>query len=100
MHPHAAALTAIVFSSDGEDLVVHRVMAGPRPVPGYTFGLGVGAHRVIEWPLPGPGQTILSGDKDGLVAVSRLRTGMTFRVLSDHRGALISTIQSTSKEVK
>jgi len=44
------------------------------------------------------GQTILSGDKDGLVAVSRPRTGMTFRVLSDHRGALISTIQSTNKE--
>ncbi|KAM5198229.1 WD repeat-containing protein 90 isoform 1-T1 [Hipposideros larvatus] len=60
MHPHAAALTAIVFSSDG--------------------------------------QTILSGDKDGLVAVSRPCTGMTFRVLSDHRGAPISTIQSTSKE--
>ncbi|XP_016076183.1 PREDICTED: WD repeat-containing protein 90 [Miniopterus natalensis] len=44
------------------------------------------------------GQTILSGDKDGLVAVSRLHTGMTFRVLSDHWGAPISTIQSTSKE--
>ncbi|XP_072610327.1 WD repeat-containing protein 90 isoform X8 [Vulpes vulpes] len=44
------------------------------------------------------GQTILSGDKDGLVAVSCPRTGMTFRVLSDHRGALISTVQSRSKE--
>ncbi|NIG57872.1 WD repeat-containing protein 90 [Pontoporia blainvillei] len=44
------------------------------------------------------GQTILSGDKDGLVAVSRLRTGMTFRVLSDHRGAPICTIQSTRRE--
>ncbi|XP_041603011.1 WD repeat-containing protein 90 isoform X3 [Vulpes lagopus] len=44
------------------------------------------------------GQTILSGDKDGLVAVSCPRTGMTFCVLSDHRGALISTVQSRSKE--
>ncbi|XP_013373215.1 PREDICTED: WD repeat-containing protein 90 isoform X2 [Chinchilla lanigera] len=44
------------------------------------------------------GQTILSGDKDGLVAVSRPSTGMTFRVLSDHQGAPISTIQSTRKE--
>uniref|UniRef100_I3M387 WD repeat-containing protein 90 n=1 Tax=Ictidomys tridecemlineatus TaxID=43179 RepID=I3M387_ICTTR len=44
------------------------------------------------------GQTILSGDKDGVVAVSRLRTGITFRVLSDHQGAPISTIQSTSKK--
>ncbi|XP_007453739.1 PREDICTED: WD repeat-containing protein 90 [Lipotes vexillifer] len=44
------------------------------------------------------GQTILSGDKDGLVAVSCPRTGMTFRVLSDHRGAPICTIQSTRRE--
>ncbi|KAL1779312.1 WD repeat-containing protein 90 [Sigmodon hispidus] len=44
------------------------------------------------------GQTIISGDKDGLVAISCPCTGMTFRVLSDHRGAPISAIQSTSKE--
>nr|KAF6272205.1 hypothetical protein mMyoMyo1_020533 [Myotis myotis] len=44
------------------------------------------------------GQTIISGDKDGLVAVSQPRTGLTFRTLSDHRGAPISTIRSTSKE--
>ncbi|XP_026973770.1 WD repeat-containing protein 90 isoform X3 [Sagmatias obliquidens] len=44
------------------------------------------------------GQTILSGDRDGLVAVSRPRTGMTFRVLNDHRGAPICTIQSTRRE--
>ncbi|XP_043312643.1 WD repeat-containing protein 90 isoform X2 [Cervus canadensis] len=45
------------------------------------------------------GQTIVSGDKDGLVAVSHPCTGMTFRVLSDHRGAPICTLQSTRKEV-
>ncbi|XP_039333787.2 WD repeat-containing protein 90 isoform X2 [Saimiri boliviensis] len=44
------------------------------------------------------GQTVLSGDKDGLVAVSRPCTGMTFRVLSDHQGASISTIDVTHKE--
>ncbi|XP_066239129.1 WD repeat-containing protein 90 isoform X2 [Saccopteryx leptura] len=44
------------------------------------------------------GQTIISGDKDGLVAVSRCCTGMTFHVLRDHQGAPISSIQSTSKE--
>ncbi|XP_055265016.1 WD repeat-containing protein 90 isoform X3 [Moschus berezovskii] len=60
MHPHAAALTALAFSADG--------------------------------------QTIVSGDKDGLVAVSRPRTGMTFRVLSNHRGAPICTLQGTRKE--
>ncbi|KAL4676316.1 hypothetical protein H8959_010461 [Pygathrix nigripes] len=46
------------------------------------------------------GQTVLSGDRDGLVAVSHSRTGMTFRVLSDHQGAPISTICVTRKEVK
>ncbi|KAK2097189.1 WD repeat-containing protein 90 [Saguinus oedipus] len=46
------------------------------------------------------GQTVLSGDKDGLVAVSRPCTAMTFRVLSDHQGAPISTIDVTRKEVK
>ncbi|XP_011822285.1 PREDICTED: WD repeat-containing protein 90 isoform X2 [Mandrillus leucophaeus] len=44
------------------------------------------------------GQTVLSGDKDGLVAVSHSRTGTTFRVLSDHQGAPISTICVTRKE--
>lgn len=34
------------------------------------------------------------------MAVSHPCTGMTFRVLSDHRGAPISAIQSTSKEVR
>ncbi|XP_047637035.1 WD repeat-containing protein 90 isoform X8 [Phacochoerus africanus] len=60
MHPHPAAVTAVVFSADG--------------------------------------QTLLSGDKEGLVAVSRPRTGVTLRILRDHRGAPICTIQSTRKE--
>lgn len=34
------------------------------------------------------------------MAISHPCTGMTFRVLSDHRGAPISAIQSTSKEVR
>lgn len=62
--------------------------------------LWAGRSQVTECPLPGTGQTILSGDKDGLVAVSRPCTGMTFRVLREHWGAPISTIQSTNKEVK
>ncbi|KAK1344640.1 hypothetical protein QTO34_013338 [Cnephaeus nilssonii] len=66
MHPHLAALTAIAFSADGEGLGAHRVIPWPLPGPSHTFGLG--AHKVTEWLLPGPGQTIISGDKDGLVA--------------------------------
>lgn len=97
MHPHSAALTAIVFSANGEGLGFHRMTVWLLPGLHHTFELG--AHRITEWPLPCPGQTILSGDKDGLVAVSRPCTGMTFHILRDHQGAPISTIQSTSKEV-
>lgn len=34
------------------------------------------------------------------MAISHPCTGMTFRVLNDHRGAPISALQSTSKEVR
>ncbi|XP_027718740.1 WD repeat-containing protein 90 isoform X2 [Vombatus ursinus] len=44
------------------------------------------------------GQTIISGDKDGIVAVSSPRTGITIRVLDDHKGSPITAIQSKSKE--
>ncbi|KAM6407489.1 WD repeat-containing protein 90 [Rhynochetos jubatus] len=60
MHPHAVALTAIAYSTDGE--------------------------------------MILSGDKDGLVAVSSPRTGMTIRVLADHKGSPITVLQCTRKQ--
>uniref|UniRef100_A0A8B9M989 WD repeat-containing protein 90 n=1 Tax=Accipiter nisus TaxID=211598 RepID=A0A8B9M989_9AVES len=54
MHPHAVALTAIAYSTDGE--------------------------------------MILSGGKDGLVAVSSPRTGMTIRILADHKGSPITWV--------
>ncbi|NXJ19373.1 WDR90 protein, partial [Dicrurus megarhynchus] len=60
MHPHAAALTAIAYSSDGE--------------------------------------MILSGGKDGIVAVSSPRTGMTIHVLADHKGSPITVLQCTRKQ--
>ncbi|XP_068921625.1 WD repeat-containing protein 90 [Petaurus breviceps papuanus] len=44
------------------------------------------------------GQTIISGDKDGIVAVSSPRTGITIRVLDDHKGSPITVIQSKNKE--
>ncbi|NXU76574.1 WDR90 protein, partial [Oreotrochilus melanogaster] len=44
------------------------------------------------------GEMILSGDKDGLVAVSSPRTGMTLRVLADHRGSPITVLQCTRKQ--
>uniref|UniRef100_A0A8B9Q1W1 WD repeat-containing protein 90 n=1 Tax=Apteryx owenii TaxID=8824 RepID=A0A8B9Q1W1_APTOW len=60
MHPHAVALTAVAYSTDGE--------------------------------------IILSGGKDGLVAVSSPRTGMTVRILADHKGSPITVIQCTGKQ--
>ncbi|KFR16439.1 WD repeat-containing protein 90, partial [Opisthocomus hoazin] len=62
MHPHAAAVTAIAYSTDGE--------------------------------------MILSGDKDGLVAVSSPRTGMTIRILADHKGSPITVLQCTRKQYR
>ncbi|RXM28033.1 WD repeat-containing protein 90 [Acipenser ruthenus] len=44
------------------------------------------------------GQVVLSGGKDGLMAVSSPRTGMTIRIISDHKGASISCIQCTKKQ--
>ncbi|KAM6299212.1 WD repeat-containing protein 90 [Aegotheles albertisi] len=62
MHPHAAALTAIAYSTDGE--------------------------------------MILSGGKDGLVAVSSPCTGMTIRVLADHKGSPITVLQCARKQYR
>ncbi|XP_054849422.1 WD repeat-containing protein 90 isoform X2 [Eublepharis macularius] len=44
------------------------------------------------------GEIILSGDKDGLVAVSSPRTGMTVRVLSEHRSSPINVLDGTKKQ--
>nr|XP_033770291.1 WD repeat-containing protein 90 isoform X1 [Geotrypetes seraphini] len=45
------------------------------------------------------GEIILSGGKDGLMAVNSPRSGMTIRILSDHRGSSITVIQTTKKKV-
>ncbi|XP_016889554.1 WD repeat-containing protein 90 isoform X2 [Cynoglossus semilaevis] len=44
------------------------------------------------------GHVILSGAKNGLVAVSSPVNGMTIRVIKDHKGAQITTIQSVNTE--
>ncbi|KAJ1067537.1 hypothetical protein K5549_010655 [Capra hircus] len=73
-----------------------RVFSIPRSAVELKMCLHTAALTALAFSADG--QTIVSGDKDGLVAVSHLRTGMTFRVLSDHRGAPICTLQSTRKE--
>ncbi|XP_069875939.1 WD repeat-containing protein 90-like isoform X1 [Dipodomys merriami] len=69
-------------------------------IPQTAMELKMHPHRAAMTAVAfsADGQTVLSGDKDGLVVVSRPCTGMSLRVLSDHQGSPISTIQSTSKE--
>lgn len=43
------------------------------------------------------GEVIISGGKDGLMAVSSPRTGITIRIISDHKGSPITTIECTQK---
>lgn len=45
------------------------------------------------------GEMILSGGKDGMVAVSSPRTGMTVRILADHKGSAITVLQCMRKQV-
>lgn len=42
---------------------------------------------------------IISGGSDGLIAVSSPTTGMTVRVISDHKGAPITNIDVTTRQV-
>lgn len=45
------------------------------------------------------GHVVLSGGRDGLITVSSPVTGVTVRTLRDHKGAHITTVQCTSKQV-
>ena len=42
---------------------------------------------------------IVSGGSDGLIAVSSPTTGMTVRVISDHKGVAISSMDTTLTKV-
>lgn len=43
---------------------------------------------------------MLSGGRDGVITVSSPSTGASLRVINDHKGAAISAIQCTSKQVR
>ncbi|XP_072042911.1 WD repeat-containing protein 90-like [Amphiura filiformis] len=60
MQPHAVAVTAIIYSSDGH--------------------------------------VIISGGSDGLIAISSPTTGMTMRVINDHKGAPITDMDVTRSQ--
>ncbi|NXS56811.1 WDR90 protein, partial [Brachypteracias leptosomus] len=55
-----------------------------------------GALTAIAYSMEG--EMILSGSKDGLVAVSSPLTGMTIRILTDHKGSPITVLQCTRKQ--
>lgn len=45
------------------------------------------------------GHVILSAGKNGFVSVSSPECGVTLRVIRDHKGAAITTIQCVNKQV-
>lgn len=56
--------------------------------------------RIIPFSSLTTGEMILSGGKDGIVAVSSPRTGMTIRILADHKGSAITVLQCIRKQVR
>ncbi|XP_059835285.1 WD repeat-containing protein 90 isoform X3 [Hypanus sabinus] len=44
------------------------------------------------------GEVIISGGENGLMAVSSPHTGITIRIISDHKGSPITTIECTQKK--
>ena len=57
------------------------------------------SYRVLTLLLYISGSMILSGGSDGLIAVSSPTTGVTARVIGDHKGAPITNIDVTNKQV-
>ena len=46
------------------------------------------------------GRVIISGGEDGLLAISSPSTGLTVRLLNDHKGAPITCVHVSSVKVK
>ena len=46
------------------------------------------------------GRVIISGAEDGLLAISSPSTGLTVRLLNDHKGASIACLHVSSVKVK
>lgn len=46
------------------------------------------------------GHVLLSGCKDGLIAVSNVSSGLVVRVIQDHRGAPITDLSIARKPVQ
>uniref|UniRef100_A0A674I2E1 WD repeat domain 90 n=1 Tax=Terrapene triunguis TaxID=2587831 RepID=A0A674I2E1_9SAUR len=94
--------------------ISHGGAEGQHVVAGYSDGtirvfsisrtemeLKMHPHSVALTAIAYSGdEIILSGGKDGLMAVSSPRTGMTIRVLIDHKGSPITVIQCTRKQVR
>ncbi|XP_026782452.3 WD repeat-containing protein 90 isoform X1 [Pangasianodon hypophthalmus] len=46
------------------------------------------------------GHVLLSGGRDGVIAVSSPSSGASLRIINDHKGAAVSAIQCTAKQYK
>ncbi|CAJ0940943.1 unnamed protein product [Ranitomeya imitator] len=78
--------------------------SGQRIAAGYSdgtirfFSVTKTEMEMKIHPHPVCRDVLVSGGKDGLMAVSSPRTGMTIRVLNDHKGSPISTVQFSPRK--
>lgn len=124
LHPHRVVVTAIQYSANGERACKAKKHLLYLPSFYYLFctlpqySLSLSAYfgdcfmpfytlqrRAMNLFDPGlavsgpTGHVILSAGKNGLVAVSSSVNGATIRVIRDHKGAQITTIQCVNEQV-
>ena len=99
-------------------VTTHRNLNDNDPLPHITAGYSDGTVRMFDLnkvemilkmhphavavtaiAISSDARMILSGSSDGLVAVSSTTTGMTVRVINDHKGAPISRIDCSLVQV-
>ncbi|XP_063791128.1 WD repeat-containing protein 90 isoform X4 [Pseudophryne corroboree] len=93
----------------------HQASSGQRIAAGYSDGtirifsvsntemeMKIHPHpcAVTAIAFSRTGDVLLSGGKDGLMAISSPRTGMTIRILSDHKGSPITAIQCSPRKAE
>uniref|UniRef100_H2ZYH0 WD repeat domain 90 n=1 Tax=Latimeria chalumnae TaxID=7897 RepID=H2ZYH0_LATCH len=91
---HAESQRIVAGYSDGT-IRVFGVLTTEMELKMHPHPVAVTA---IAYSTDVQGEVILSGGMDGLMAVSSPRTGMTIRIISDHKSSTITAIQCTQKQ--
>ncbi|XP_033117799.1 WD repeat-containing protein 90-like isoform X4 [Anneissia japonica] len=104
---HQLSQSAINPDSSTQRAVLPKLFAGYSDGTLRVFDLGkvelvlkMHPHAVAVTAIAtsADGRVILSGGQDGLIAVSSPATGMTVRVINDHKGAPITDIKVSMKQ--